>query len=493
MPNSYDTSHPLDREGINASSSLFSSSNELTTENGELQFSIHSTSEIYANEIVDNGDISAAGYNRNSGYGLVDAGAAVGKAVGDNSFANVPSLGGKDWGADLVQAPEVWNKGYTGKGVIVAVLDTGVDYQHSDLNDNIWTNTKEIAGNGVDDDGNGYIDDVSGWNFHDDNNDILDRNGHGTHVSGTIAGENNDFGVTGIVYDAQIMPVKVLGDSGSGYYSSISSGIRYAVDNGADVINLSLGGRVPSNRIAESLEYANSKGVVAVMSAGNYSTSTPGYPGRYADKWGLVVGAVDRNNQMADFSNRAGRDNLAYVTAPGVKVYSTVLNNEYDSYSGTSMASPHVAGVVALMLSANPNLTPDRVRQIITETSDNNTQGTATNSWDFSSYLSANTINDGSDMTVSGHNLAFTDDLSNAQLWDYGQSVNQEPNVIGLFIYELMETSIQQFLFYGSDDNQDNNGNNGNINNDLASIVEDITRELQPYQRWLEFFFRALS
>ncbi|MCW5315775.1 S8 family serine peptidase [Nostoc sp. KVJ3] len=315
-------------------------------------------------------------YNSINGYGLINAAAAVAKATNQNTFADVPDLGGNNWGADLVKAPEVWAQGYTGKGVVVAVLDTGVDYNHEDLKNNIWTNTKEIPGNGIDDDGNGYVDDVSGWNFADKNNNILDKNGHGTHVSGTIAGENNNYGVTGIAYDAKIMPVKVLNDSGSGSYSSISKGIRYAVNNGANVINLSLGGTSSNRTLESAINYASSKGVIVVMAAGNDGDSSPGYPARYASKSGIAVGAVDRNNNMPDFSNRSGTNEISYVTAPGVKVYSSVPNNQYATYSGTSMATPHVAGVVALMLSANHNLTDAQVRQIVTETAGNSTQST---------------------------------------------------------------------------------------------------------------------
>ncbi|MBG1260852.1 S8 family peptidase [Nostoc commune] len=327
---------------------------------------------------------STQNYNSTNGYGLINGAAAVARGIGKNTFADVADLGGNNWGADLVKAPEVWAQGYTGKGVIVAVVDTGVDYNHEDLKNNIWRNTKEIAGNSIDDDGNGYIDDNYGWNFSDKNNNTLDNNGHGTHVSGTIAGENNNYGVTGIAYNAKIMPVKVLNESGSGSYSSISKGIRYAVDNGANVINLSLGGGSSNRTLESAIDYASSKGVIVVMAAGNDGDSLPDYPARYAYKSGIAVGAVDKNNNMPDFSNRSGTNEISYVTAPGVKVYSSVPNNQYATYSGTSMAAPHVAGVVALMLSANPNLTDAQVRQIVAETSENSTQST-----NFSSNISS--------------------------------------------------------------------------------------------------------
>ncbi|MGK7939232.1 MAG: S8 family serine peptidase [Crocosphaera sp.] len=328
------------------------------------------TADIYLANTSSGGGHS---YNSNSGYGLVNAAAAVAKALGQSSpFPNVGDFNDSNWGVDTVKAPEVWNQGYTGKDIVVAVLDTGVDRNHSDLNDNIWKNTKEIAGNGIDDDGNGYIDDVYGWNFTNNTNNTSDVHGHGTHVSGTIAGERNNFGVTGIAYDAEIMVVKVLNDQGRGSYSGIAQGVRYAVDNGADVINMSLGGGSGSSALKNAIKYASEKGVIVVSAAGNSKGSLPEYPGRYATDWGLVVGAVNKNNNMASFSNRAGDDSkMAYVTAPGVSIYSTLPNNKYASWNGTSMATPHVAGIVALMLDANENLTDAQVRSIITSTAEN--------------------------------------------------------------------------------------------------------------------------
>ncbi|MDB9545067.1 S8 family serine peptidase, partial [Microcystis aeruginosa CS-1036] len=313
------------------------------------------------------------GYSAISGYGLVNAAKAVAGALNQSPFADVPTFGGaNDWGVNLVNAPEAWARGYTGQGVVVAVLDTGVDRNHADLAGNIWTNAGEIANDGLDNDGNGYVDDVYGWNFANGNNNTLDGNRHGTHVAGTIAAVNNGFGATGVAYNSRIMPVKVLSDSGSGSYSGVAQGIRYAVDNGADVINMSLGGGSTDSAVQSALQYASSRGVIVVMAAGNAGAAQPGYPASNATSWGLAVGAVNSSNQMASFSNRAGSNSsMRYVTAPGVQVYSTLPNGGYGFLSGTSMAAPHVAGVVALMLSANPNLTDAQVRQIITTTAGN--------------------------------------------------------------------------------------------------------------------------
>ncbi|WGV25783.1 S8 family serine peptidase [Halotia branconii] len=317
-------------------------------------------------------NVNDDGFNSTTGYGLINAAAAVAKAIGQPTFADVSNLGGKNWGADAIKAPEVWAKGYTGQGVVVAVVDSGVDRKHPDLKDNIWKNSKEIAGNGKDDDGNGYIDDVYGWNFVHNNNKTLDLvNGHGTHIAGTIAAAKNNFGVIGIAYNAKIMPVRIFDDYGQSTFNALSNGIRYAVDNGANVINLSLSSPDGYSELQAAIQYAASKGVITVSAASNDEELAPRYPARYADQWGVAVGAVAYNGTLSDFSNRAGTTPLTYVTAPGVDIYSTYPGNSFEYLSGTSMAAPHVAGVIALMLSAKKGLTNDQVRQIIMETSGN--------------------------------------------------------------------------------------------------------------------------
>ncbi|MBP5973007.1 S8 family serine peptidase [Brasilonema sp. CT11] len=303
------------------------------------------------------------------GYGLVNAAAAVAGAIGKSPFADVSNVGGYNWGLDRIQAPEVWAKGYTGKNVVVAVVDSGVDYTHTDLDNNIWRNRGEIPGNGIDDDHNGYVDDVIGWNFVGNNNNPMDDNSHGTHVAGIIAAENNGFGTTGVAYNSQIMPIKVLDNQGAGTSKSIAQGIIYAANNGADVINLSLGGNY-SAEDALAIQYATQRGAIVVMAAGNDGTDKPIYPAALATDWGIAVGAIDQYNYVPNFSNKAGSNNkIDYVVAPGVDIYSTVPNNKYDYKDGTSMATPYVSGVAALMLSANPNLTPNQVRQIIAQSS----------------------------------------------------------------------------------------------------------------------------
>ena len=318
-------------------------------------------------------------YNRDGGHGLVDAAAAVATAIGSAAFPEVPALGGTDWALDLTGVPKVWQQGYTGEGMTIAVVDTGVDYTHPDLDDNIWVNEDEIAGNGIDDDGNGFIDDWRGWDFLDGDNDPRDLDpigGHGTHVAGIIAGENNDFGVTGVVPNAKIMPVRALGIFRGGQ-DPITGAIRYAADNGADVINLSLGSDGENPGISEAVRYANEQGAVVVMASGNDGLSAisgnqrfsqPKYPAGLASELGLAVGAVNQDGAIADFSNRAGSTPQDYVVAPGKDVYSSLLVDTYGFWEGTSMAAPHIAGVAALILNANPNLIPAQVEDLITGT-----------------------------------------------------------------------------------------------------------------------------
>ncbi|MEG4520292.1 MULTISPECIES: S8 family peptidase [unclassified Microcoleus] len=323
----------------------------------------------------------ATGFNSNYGYGLVDANAAVARTFNSPvNFPEVPNLGGNDWARDMVNAPEVWQGGITGNGIVVAVVDTGVDYTHLDLDANIWQNADEIPNNRIDDDRNGYVDDIRGWDFASGDNNPMDekflRNGqlfgHGTHVAGAIAAERNGFQITGVAPNSKIMPVRVLPTVGFGNPINVAAGIRYAADNGANVINYSAGGWFPSREIDDAINYATNKGVVVVMAAGNDGFSEPGYPARYADRFGIAVGGIDINGRMDQLFNRAGSQPLDYVVAPGVDIFSTTPDNTYKTYSGTSMAAPHVAGVAALLLNANPNLTPAQVEQILTATANPN-------------------------------------------------------------------------------------------------------------------------
>jgi subtilisin family serine protease/methionine-rich copper-binding protein CopC len=300
-----------------------------------------------------------------SGHGLLDIDAMLELATGQG-ISDAPlygdGFGQKDWGLNDIQAPDAWQAVYTGDGIIVAVVDTGVNYTHSDLAGNIWVNTSEVVGNGIDDDGNGYVDDIYGYDFVNRDGYALDDKGHGTHVAGIIAGLRNGTGVTGVAYDATIMPVKVLDSTGNGSFSNVAAGILYAVNNGADVINLSLGAYGSSSySVTSAITYALNHGVLVCMAAGNDSQASLTYPAILSKTTGgIAVGAVNSSDTVASFSNDAGSTvPFDYVVAPGVSIYSTYTGSGYAFMSGTSMATPYVAGAAALLLSAEPDFSSD--------------------------------------------------------------------------------------------------------------------------------------
>ncbi|AHF64084.1 Subtilisin-like serine proteases-like protein [Synechococcus sp. WH 8109] len=312
-----------------------------------------------------------AGYSSSNGYGQINIQRAFEQYL-NVTLAAADALGGNSWTLDNIYAPEVWRQsegfaGATGLGAVVAVIDTGVDLDHREFTGRI----------------------VQGYDFVD--NDLIadDGNGHGTHVAGTIAGAYDDFGVTGVAFDSEIMPIRVLGNDGTGYTSDIISGIRYAADNNADVINLSLGGGGYSQSMADAIEYATNRGSVVVMAAGNSGGISPEYPAAHAINNGLAVGAVDQYENLADFSNLAGSTTIDYVTAPGVDVYSSIPGDSYAFYSGTSMATPHVAGAAALLSGYDPSLSAESIADLLTGTASNTISDSSVN------YLSsANLIYD---------------------------------------------------------------------------------------------------
>ncbi|WP_293073372.1 S8 family serine peptidase [Okeania sp. SIO3B5] len=342
------------------------------------------TNTISINEAPQTASSVQPTFNSTFGYGLVDASAAVASATGAAPFPDVPDIGGNQWGLDLVKAPEVWNQGFQGEGIVVAVIDSGVDNTHPELTGQIWNNSAEIPNNGVDDDDNGYIDDTWGWDFVNDDNDPRDEESHGTHIAGTIAAKRDGAGTTGVAPSAKIMSLRVLDDEGVGKVSDGISAILYAVDNGADVINFSSGGRNLVSSEIDAIRYAADRGVVFVSAAGNGSSSSPDYPARLANEYGIAVGSVDRNAQFSSFSNKAGSE-LDYVVAPGGDgfpedagdiygpVAPSITGNLYSFFAGTSMATPHVAGVAALIKQANPSLSAEAIENIIIDTANSTT------------------------------------------------------------------------------------------------------------------------
>ncbi|MBL4700953.1 MAG: S8 family serine peptidase, partial [Phycisphaeraceae bacterium] len=305
-------------------------------------------------------------YSSIYGYGLVDAAAAVADALGVDSLPAQNYYGGQNqYDLNMINVPEVWAQGVTGAGVVVAIIDTGVSITHSDLNDNIWINTGEIAGDGIDNDGNGYIDDVNGYNFVNDNANVNDTNGHGTLVAGVVAAENNAAGAIGVAYDAQIMAVRVLDGSGGGDFFSVLDGIYYAVNNGADVINLSLTFNSGHPFLETALKYAQDRGVVVVMASGNDAASEPLYPAQYANKYGIAVGAVTASGHLTNYTHLAGSVTKDFVVVPGIDIFTTSLGGGYATVSASSFATPLVTGVAALLKAANPSLTAVQIERYI--------------------------------------------------------------------------------------------------------------------------------
>jgi thermitase len=257
---------------------------------------------------------------------------------------------GEQWGMTKVQAPESWDITQGSPEISIAILDTGIDMDHPDLAAKI----------------------VSDVNFSDSPTSDYNGHSHGTHVAGIAAAiSNNSIGVAGLGHDCSLMNVKVLGDDGYGYYSWIAEGIIWAADNGADVINLSVGGDSPSEVLKDAVDYAWSKGAVIVAGAGNNGSSSPFYPAYYTNC--IAVGATDTSDNIPSWSNHG---NWVDVAAPGLSIYSTMPGGQYYYKHGTSMACPHVAGLAGLLFSttmdANGNgMLNDEVRSTIEVTCDN--------------------------------------------------------------------------------------------------------------------------
>ncbi len=314
------------------------------------------------------------------------------------------------WGMLDVGVANAWNVSRGTDKIIVAVIDTGVDYTHEDILPNMWRNSGETgldssnrdkSSNGKDDDGNGYVDDVVGWDFAKNDNKPYDMSssvfgtllgggnpGHGTHCAGNVAARGqNGIGISGVAPNAQIMALRFLSEKGAGTTAGAIKAIKYAVDNGAKVLSNSWGseGESPSEgqenkALQDMIVYAQSKGVLFIAAAGNghggkgYDNDTdarPGFPASYAQDNIISVAAIDSNDQLGGFSNWGAKS--VDIGAPGVKVYSTMVGNKYSdavvsvlgmkiNWDGTSMATPHVAGAAALYWSAHPEKTWQEVK-----------------------------------------------------------------------------------------------------------------------------------
>jgi serine protease len=276
-----------------------------------------------------------------------------------------------------IDAVEAWDNSVGSSDVVVGVVDTGIDYNHEDLAANVWVNPGEIPGNGIDDDGNGVIDDVHGFNAITGSGDPLDDNDHGSHCSGTIgAVGNNGIGVAGVNWEATIMGIKFLDAGGSGTLEDAIEAIDYAVAQRNAGVNL----RVLSNSwsgggftqsLLDAILAANDAGILFVAAAGNAASdndSIPAFPASYDAPNIVAVAATDHNDSLADFSNFGAT--TVDLGAPGVDVLSTTIGNTYQLFSGTSMATPHVAGTATLVLSANDTLTVEELKDALLTSGD---------------------------------------------------------------------------------------------------------------------------
>ncbi len=282
---------------------------------------------------------------------------------------NDPDFNSSDqWCLFQISAESAWNLGIGNSNIVVAIVDDAVEITHSDLSPVTWTNTGEIAGNGLDDDGNGYVDDVNGYDVANGDNDPNPDGpayDHGTHVAGIAgAATDNSTGVASIGHGVTLMAVKAT--NSASVVSHGYDGIVYAVNSGADVINMSWGGSGSSSTAQSIIDYAYTNGIVCVAAAGNDDVSTQFYPAAYNNV--ISVASSTFGDSKSSFSNYGS---WIDITAPGSAIWSTVPGNGYAFKQGTSMASPMVAGLAGLMLSLNPGLNPDDVETCIRSTADN--------------------------------------------------------------------------------------------------------------------------
>lgn len=312
--------------------------------------------------------------------------------IGQDSPTGAQGVKGADIGAF-----DAWKISKGSRDIVVGIVDTGIDYSHPDLKDNIWVNEKERDGlPGVDDDGNGYADDVHGWNFVSQGlaspyygqlgrPDPMDDNSHGTHVAGIIGATGDNYtGIIGVNWNVSMMALKFLDSNGSGSSWDAARAIQYGINNGVDILSNSWGGGDASQLVLHMIEKASEKGVLFVAAAGNEGSNNdvkPSFPANYKVENVLSVAATDNKDRMASFSCYGNKS--VHIAAPGVDVLSSIPVSKvereklaYASFSGTSMATPYVSGAAALLLAAVPELRgkPALIKERLMNTADVKTQ-----------------------------------------------------------------------------------------------------------------------
>jgi uncharacterized repeat protein (TIGR03803 family) len=289
----------------------------------------------------------------------------------DSSFGNLWGMhntGQSAGTADAdIDAPEAWDMHTGSAAVKVGVIDTGIDHTHPDLAANMWTNPNEVAGNGIDDDGNGYVDDVRGWDFVNNDNIAMDDNNHGTHCAGTIGGAgNNGQGVAGVCWTVSLIPLKFLNAGGSGATSDAVEAVAYGNLIGLHMTSNSWGGGGFNQALKDQIDAAHTAGILFVAAAGNSNSNNDvvqNYPSNYDSPCVLAVASTTRTDGKSSFSSYGLT--TVELGAPGSDIYSTVPGGGYASFSGTSMATPHVSGACALLKASKPSLTHMEIKDVI--------------------------------------------------------------------------------------------------------------------------------
>ncbi len=289
----------------------------------------------------------------------------------DGTFSLSPSISGAD-----IDMENAWDIEQGDTNIIVGIIDSGTKLDHPEFTGRIWINYSEIPNNGIDDDNNGYIDDVKGWDFANSDNNPTDDHGHGTNVAGIIgANGNNSIGYAGVDWNCKLMTLKGL-DNNSGYYSWWADAIYYGVDNGANVINMSLGGTSTSTTLENAVNYALNNNVVVVVCMMNTNSNTVYYPAGFTGV--IAVGSTNSNDTRSNpffWSSTSGSNYGSHISvvAPGNCIYGLNYqsNTQYGSYwGGTSQAAPHVSGLASLLLAQNPSRTPAQIKSIIETTAE---------------------------------------------------------------------------------------------------------------------------
>lgn len=387
-------------------------------------------------------------------------------------YSNLWGLKNMSYGYDI-NIESAWDISLGSNSVVVGVIDSGIDYQNPDLNDNVWINSSEIPDNLIDDDANGYIDDYYGWDFHNQDSNPMDDNGHGTHVAGIIASENNGIGTVGVAPNVKLMALKAGGSEGTLYVSSILNAIQYGLDQGVKVFNLSFAGDI---YISSMDALISSSDALFICAAGNDSVDndiTPSYPASYTSSNIISVASISNDGSLSSFSNYGVYS--VDVAAPGDYILSTVLNNKYQYYSGTSMATPYVTGLTALLLSQDKFESIDNVRTIILNQARplSSLAGKVKTGSIIDSYQSLYTLlNSNFTVTYNGNGATGGSIPTDSNTYDTGEMVTILDNVGSLI--------KSGYHFISWNDQMDGLGNDYIPNNTFAMPAQNVTL----YAKW---------